>query len=711
MIAWRLLIVLIFCIVPEIYSQDFTNQQKAWLYKVVKKSPCLNNNLGQYFQYKGKFQPKFDWSYLSKKEQIKYEVSLWDSIEHSIVFQPECLVVDWVGVRSASPGVLAEAAVKLTLWEIYSNIKSGYQENPMFSNDSMAKYIHDEAIKFLPSIMRSGNELKSKYQSDFYTLINPSLNFKRKSDVFAKIKKVSPSLQRQFFERWFDLINKIVKENSETYFKLLSDREIFFTGKLLAVGEGSGSTGLLGEFEDVNDKHIDTGTGKGIGLFTYKLGIKRGELELESTTETKIKLLSDEPTLLHLSLWGMDWAKKPLIVIERGDKSYLLYGGQEFSPDSKWTEGTSYFDVLEEFKARKIDRIIKDLNKEGGLLPVYQRESNIKDKIENQIDLINDEIDSIKALENPNQIAIQQRISKNDVNLKNLSAKEERLRNLQNKISLEYQKLDKAEKELVKMNSVLGNNIQGWQLKDSVFMFSDGTVFNSKTQDFILYNDSSEEESINVRLLAASYSIYSDKKDEVQLYINVTGGVDEVKGKDTVISQQDTLLTKSFYFEPDGYEVRSLFKESDVELLNDLAKQYEKSDFRFETSFIAMGVDTVIHNNIAKDRLNYAAKKDHSRYVNARRVDLLIIKCDNKFSISIKGYTDAGSTKLSQAAANIKNDLNRYNNKEQTLNPALSVLRVKSVIDELEKVTGMDFSQSAIEVPVLNLKIETNKVK
>ena len=76
------------------------------------------------------------------------------------------------------------------------------------------------------------------------------------------------------------------------------------------MGEGSGSSGLLHEYEEVEDDETGTGTGKGIGLFTYKMLVKNNQLEL-STTETTIPLLHDQATLLHLSLWGMDGLKSP----------------------------------------------------------------------------------------------------------------------------------------------------------------------------------------------------------------------------------------------------------------------------------------------------------------------------------------------------------------------------------------------------------------
>ncbi len=706
----RGLIVFLFCFFYRAYSQDFTPQQKAWLFRVVEKSPCLKNNIGQYFTYTGSFSLNSELPYFTNKEQVGYQVSLWDSIEHSIVCDQNVLLINWEGISTASPGVLAEAAVKLSLWEIYSNIKSGYQEFPKFSGNKMASGIYEKAISFLPSEMTTVSDLKPKYQPVLYQLINPSLNFKRKTEAFSCVKNINASQKKLFFEKWYKMIKGLVDENSNEYFERLANRKIYFSGNLLAVGEGSGSSGLLKEYEQVDDGYTGTGTGKGIGLFTYKVGVKKGNLQLESTTESSIPLLLDEPTLLHLSLWGLDWSKKPLVVIERGDRSYLLFGNLDFSPDKDWSKGTSYFDEQDEFKERKIDRLLLELNKDGGLLSIYQREANVRDKIQIQIDLLNAEIDSIKKTDNPNLNAIQQRFRKNEVNLSNLSVKKERLASLHKKISEEYQKIDIAEKELFKMKSVLGENIQNWTVKDSVFTFEDGTVFNAKTQDLILNNENDQEEKITVKLLAASYSIYSDKKDEVQLYVNVTGGVNSLHQKNPVIYKPDTLFVKSFYFNPDEYRVHHLFNEKDIALLLGIARELKRQDYNIKTSFVAMGIDSIFINAIVKEQADYVTKKNQPEYVNARRVDLMIVKRDNEYCFSVKGYADPGSTSLSKVLPDDKVDFDHYKTSEQSFNPALSLLRVKSVIEEIEKLVGINLSGYTIKVPVVGKEVFTETI-
>ncbi len=703
---------LLLLIVFNIQGQEFSSQQKAWLYKVVKKSNCLNSNLGIYFNYSGTISDVSDFYSFNSKLKTKFEAQIWDSIEYRITQQPELLNVNWDAISKVSPGVLAEAAVKLTLWELYSDIKAGYQEDPQFSTNKTAKYIYNEMFKALPASVKSGATLKPKYQSVFLDLLNPSLNFIKKREAFSKFKKGDAKTQKLFFEKWYSIVNQIVEERSENYFNILCAKKIFLSGALLAVGEGSGSSGLLHEYEEVEDDETGTGTGKGIGLFTYKMLVINNQLELESTTETTISLLHDQPTLLHLSLWGMDGAKKPLVVIERGDKSYLLFGGAEFSPDRYWSKGTSYFDFLDEYKKRKIDQLIKDLNKDGGLLSVYERESEIRNKIQAQIEILNLEIDSINKSAEPSEAAIQQRKNKNEVNLSNLIAKENRLISLQKKISSAYQKIDKAEKELDQKKALLGENLQEWVYKDSIFKFEDGTMFNMQTQDLIIMEDSSDINKVNVRLLAANYSIYSEKKDEVQLYINITGGaklpVMETNRKALV---RDTILTKYFYFNSDEFKCEHYLDQQEEVELQKLAMDISKGNKEIKLSLVAGSIDTINHINLAKDKVDYQSKKELDRYIKSRRVELTIVAQNQSCIITVKGFTDAGNTTLSKVDSELLSVVRDYHHTDQSLNPALSILRVKSVLYNLESVMGLDFSEAKIQVPVLQKEINVQLLK
>ena len=78
------LVCLLLLVIFNIQGQEFSPQQKAWLYKVVKKSTCLNNNLGTCFNYSGTIPDVPDFYSFNNKLRTKFETQIWDSIEFRI---------------------------------------------------------------------------------------------------------------------------------------------------------------------------------------------------------------------------------------------------------------------------------------------------------------------------------------------------------------------------------------------------------------------------------------------------------------------------------------------------------------------------------------------------------------------------------------------------------------------------------------------------
>ena len=704
MLRARLSILLLFLLTTTLLSQDFSPQQKAWLYKIVRKTQVLRQNWGSYFIYTGGIPERIKVNNVVNGRGQIYYVSMWDSIENSIRQNPELLEVDWTAVSKTSPGLIANASVKLALWELYSNIRAGYEQQPPFSVNKEVKVIYNEMLEALPETMRKGGEIKPKYLPAFYDVINPSHSVRSKFAAVEEHGKIKPQEKRKLFDRWHQLVGNHVAQKSQEYFNVLIKRKAFFKGELLAVGDGSGSSGLLGELEDKEgDKEINTGTGKGIGLFTYKMKLKSSKVVPDYVSDIKLKLLEDEPTLLHLSLWGMDWQKYPTVVVENGNKSYVLIGTPSFSPDPSKVEGTSYFDRMEDYKKRKIDNVVDELNKEGGLYSVYKREEKIRGQIRFRIDSINAEIDTLRKYNLLTDAGYENRKLKNDVNLSNLTDKERRLKDLQRKIGAEYAKIDKAEKELAKMKAALGKNPQAWKKRDSVYVFEDGTVFNYKTQDLILFDDSLASEDLQVKLLAATYSVFRDSKDEVQLYVNVTGGVEEYlkeleKNKQSRF-MPDTLLKGTCLFEPNQFKVHEHLLSLDEDTLRSISKGLR--DKTVEINLLAMGIDTQNHPDISSDKKNYAANYQKGRYKKSRRVEIEIVEQSESIQINVRGYADAGNTRLLSLLRS-PGDFVSLAKSEQSLNPYLSALRVMSAICWLEKSLGYTFRKTDIWLEPLN---------
>ncbi|WP_075590879.1 hypothetical protein [Labilibacter marinus] len=707
----NILLLLLLVIVPTgMLAQEFTPQQQAYLYKIVRGTSCLRQNWNHHFLYTGGIPETKKVVEIVNGRTHTYYVDMWDSIIHSIVLHPELLRVDWNAIRKTSPGLMADASVKLSLWELYSNIKAGYVQNTSFYEGGDVKIIYQEMVESLPLRMKKGAMVKEKYLPVFYDIINPSLSINRKFESFDNVGKVTVQEKKKVFDRWHQLVTSHVAETSEQYFNSLLGNEVYFKGSLLAVGDGSGSSGLLGEREDGEEgPEINTGTGKGIGLFTYKMKVRKGELSPDYLSEVEVKTLQKEPILIHLTLWGMDWDKYPTVVVEKGQKSYVLIGTPQFSPDPNRVEGTSYFDRLVDYKKRKIDNVVTELNKEGGLLAVYERENSIKEIILNQIDSINLEIDSLRKLDYVSAAAIDNRKFKNEVNLTNLRDKERRLADVQRKISAEYKKISHAEQELNKMKIALGEQPQNWENRDSVYVFEDGSFFDVNTQDLFLFQDSNKHHDIRVKLLAATYSVYRDSKDEVQLYVNATGGVKdylkELERNKEPSFVSDTLVNSVYYFEPDEYIASSFFTSEQRKKLGDWkSSTAQQKTFVFDLK--AMGVDALNHDDFIGDQANYSVNKNKVNYINARRVQMQLVETNDSCIVKITGYADAGRTQLSTVTPVNKKNWQPFKSKEQSLNTALSALRIIEVVKELETILDESFDKESILVVPLNKAVK-----
>ncbi len=682
---------------PGLFSQDFSTQQKSWLFRIVMQTPALKSNLAEYFIYKHNLPVLPAAMYRNK---YKEGMVNWDLVDEQILTSPDLLSVDFETLKSLSPGLLSELAVKLTLWELYTVLARAFEKDvPFISKEDMPSLCL-KMLEILPESMKKDEWIKKKYESVFYRILNPSLSLFKKVDALSEVKSISLAQQKQILDYWHKFVNDYVTQQSIIYFENLAGRKIYYNGDLLAAGEGSASSGLLGAYEEVGDSYIQTGNGKGIGLFTYEMQLKRNQLLPKIESEVHIVPLKEEPTLLHLSLWGMDGRKKPLVVIYKGDKSYLLFADFKtglFSPDDNLVMGTSYLTRLKEEEEKEINLPLQEMNKEGGLLSVYQREDSLRQQIKHKITTLELELDSLNKIGGVSAASLDMRKRKLDVLISNRSDKDRRLQDVNQKISEAYKQIDKSRIQLEKKRAVLGNSIQQWVVKDSLYKFEDGTVFDFKTQDLIFYQDSLLQMGrLRVKLLAASYSLHSKLKDEVQLYVNTTGGVGETKNelKQTDKNIKHLIFEKTFLFNPDEYLL------SDKVILSDSLLKYSLSKNVIISELYALGIDSSLkYNN--KSTLPYEILKNDSSFIKARRVELKMEENNDTIFILVKAYTDSGTTRLSKTDDEIFDSVVDLHSKKQSYNPGLSVLRLISVVRKLESELGVHFSKESIYVEPL----------
>ena len=103
-----LIFILSFVSIYSFAQQDdnLLSFERACLFHIVKKSPSLNANFGQFFEYSGPVV-------LLNNGMVNY-----DSIEQIITNRPDLLFIRKTEISKGPPGLLAELANKMAVLEL-----------------------------------------------------------------------------------------------------------------------------------------------------------------------------------------------------------------------------------------------------------------------------------------------------------------------------------------------------------------------------------------------------------------------------------------------------------------------------------------------------------------------------------------------------------------------------------------------------------------
>ncbi len=530
---------------------EFNFVQRAWLYRIVMKTPVLKNNMEHCF--------RFDETPFVTSSRPGYVHTNFDAMLDFQVNHPESLTVYYDSIKVLSPGLISEVTTKLALWELNEELKYCIR-NPDSCSESIAESFVIPLGKSLPEKLRQ----KKRYGA-INIVINPSLPIFKKIELLNGVLKSDVSSQKKVLNLWRKLVADYSFERSSYYFNILAPDYQLDKSLFLAAGEGSGTAGLLYETEvDPSDTANVNWYGKGIGLFSYDVSVHKGKLFPKEQTEGELKLLPDKISSLHISLWGLNSSFKPLIVVTANNKSYHLfarYEGKKLSPDGTKGKGLSYIYRINQYKKLKVDSKYEELSDGSPLTNSLKREYAIKDEVEAEISVLELEIDSLIEESAGSQSAIEMRKRTIDTQLSVLQKKRVRISNLEKKLSNEYSAIANAEAKVSKMQELLGSNVQNWRREDSLYIFEDSVVFNSKTQDLI-FPEEFMGNSASIRLISASYSLLGKSKDEVQLSVNLTNALPQFqKPKEVQVKQiQDILQT--FYYFPDRFRSFTTVQDS-----------------------------------------------------------------------------------------------------------------------------------------------------
>ena len=676
-------------------QQKLSNKQERWLYRLVEKTPVLQRNWQTYFEFdKTPFYKQINGVLKPDYQAILYFQK----------HQPNSLVIQYDSLKTSSNGLLSEAAIKLTLWELNEELKH-YIYTPSHSNDSLLTYFEKPLQKLIPS------GIKDKKHADILkTVMHPSLPMAKKIEALNDHHKLSVSAQKNLLNKWSNLVATYSHRRSQYFFNILSGGQQLSSTTFLAAGEGSGTAGLLYELELNPEDSTQTWYGKGIGLFTYQLRAHKNQLHLRTHTNQTITIPPHQTMALHASLWGLNSSFKPMLIISDDSVSYHLFADfstKELSADGHIGTGISHIDRIEQYREKKIQTPLKELQNDGALITNLNKAYASKQIIADHLTALESEIDTLRKYDPENEPAIKHRKNQIETNLRNLSKKEQRIKELEQKLSLKNTNIHKAEKKLASMIELLGPNPQKWQKEKRKYIYDSGVVFDASSQDLI-FPASDQSRALNVRLLSASYTLEGKQKDEVQAYVCLS----KTKSAPTTSTKDlKTKLDTSFtlFFHPDEYIAYTPLIINTA--LKSKLKQYKTVQYKI--AHLALPDSLNSKNTHYKNRtreyelpLTIDAKN--------RKAILSLQSTGDTLLISSYACSDSVPTRLSKVPKELRQALNSFSpsNKNNTYLQAMRAVAVLIQLDhQIELSIDIDQVKNEMNILPNELNLMVNYLK
>lgn len=729
-------------------ATDFTAEDRAYLFHIVKKSPILDNSIGRYFEYSG---PQVR---LMNKE-LNY-----DSIESYIINNPNSLFIRKGEIEKSPKGIIAEAANKMALWELNKMLLASRQsENDL--ERYKTQYNQFEALlksKLPPSAMKTENG-NLEIQKKLLAVLNPGLSFNDKAAMLATFNFLTVDDQLVAIEAMNYATNTYVEKRAYEIFLQLGGTATTFKNILIAAGDGSETSGLLNEREKDENGRWNKGLPKAIGLFPYDAKIieasKRNKTALEPIRMPAIDFETageNKLTQLHFDVWGYNSKKQTTVVIERNGQSYHLFGSNDtrfLSPDSTYSDGKTFQSVINELEKDKVAKLWDKIYGKRGYDYDIETAKRKKDETEKKInqdehkysDMTQGTITTSSKVPASVKRAKKKALKKTTggefkAQPKTDSDKKSRRKEQTGIIYLygEYERYKKiiAELEIEKKaaidllaiyqrrldnyKSAMGYHWVEYTEKDGLYTFSDSSTFDLYTQEFTFKADSLKT-PFEVRLIAIPDGPLSDNADEVMLHVNL---VDSKPGFDArvqlnLVDQFESNkwnLNNQLFHASDSVSVRQFF-----EALLDKKLPFEvisrgQGVGKWNGTLVVRATDRTEWNAYqgGTDEERMKAKMDSSNLrLRSTQVNIFL---NRGILLEVNTFTDPVKTNLKSDDESIQTELTKYH---LSGNDYLSALRTATVIQklkvELNVLAGTYLSREDAKIVIDRLNKELDGVK
>lgn len=714
--------------------------ERAYLFHVVKKSPILDQNIGRYFEYVG---PDIRFG----NGNLNY-----DSVETHIINNPEYLIIRTQEIAKSSKGILAETANKVAIWDLNKMLLAKRTNDPTFDNYAV-KYEQFEKILMQKLPLSGLEDNGTKMHSKIGNLLNPSLSLDDKIGQMNVFRGTDLNDQVGILNGIAEAINEFIEERSKEIFRALGGDFTSYSNWLIAVGDGSSTSGLLDEREKDEKGRWNKGLPKAIGLFPYEVVIKKGEKKKqESKAVPKWYVTKDEQTVgenrmtnIHFDVWGYNSEKQTTVVLEKGGKNYHLFGSVEtrfLSPDSSFSKGGTFVGLINEIQSKYINTLTEKIEGKRGFdywienyttkkdeveLKIRKSSKNYSDKGYTPITTSSKVPKSVKkskknALKAGSGADSWSGSPKTDSNKKDKKANQSEIIYLYERFDWYKAKIKELEKE--KENAIelrtsyekqrdeykrlIGYNWMSFTENEGLYTFSDSSTFDIFTQDFT-FPASKEAEAFEVRLIGIPNSVSTKNVDEVMMHMSI---VDTKPKYDARIQLQLVDV-----FESNKFEYKNpLFTATDsISVLQFFEALLEKGS---DLKIAARGYGQGEWNGIAvvpsskSELTSYdGIGKEDEQYKRLRTTEVSIVLNRGVF-IDVNSFTDPVRSKFdvtSPAVLGVKKQYNLSDN--QILSAYRSAFVLKKLKQELNVLAGEYLPRDQAKIIIDRLTKAIDKVK
>lgn len=729
-------------------------EEQAYLFHIVRKSPILEKNIGRYLEYRG---PNITFA----SGETNY-----DSIESILINNPEYLFIRTSEIAKSPKGLIAETANKMALWELNKILlaKRLEDETEMAIYGSKIEQFENILVKVLPPRATKEDSKGLQPHKKIYNLLDPSMNFEDRRSMIEGYHFLNQSDQLNTLDAINIAINKYVEKRTYTFYKALGGESEMFSNILVAVGDGSNTSGLLEEREKDENGRWNRGLPKAVGLFPYQIEMILNEkrntvIEPKRFTTNKFKLVGNNKiTNLHFDVWGYNSKKQTTVVIEKNGLSYHLFGSGQtrfLSPDSTFSDGITFQTIINELKNVKIktlhDRIFGkrgfdywighyEKKKEEAAKEIKKLEIEYNDFGFTSIQTKNKmsrkgkkEINELREKKPYNTIDPEKTANakpktdsqkdKRSIVQDRLIAENEAYKSyVKNIKDLKYEKAN-AEKimaeyqqKLAYYNSLIGTNWAKYTYEDGVYTFQDSTIFDMRTQEF-QFKESEDTTSFEVRLLSIPYSSMSQDADEVMMHIHLTDAEPAYDARlqihlEDAFGSDEFTLDKQLLIKDDSVAVKQLFES----LLNKKLPIVMK--VRGQGVGTWNGFKTIKAPNV-RELSSYPGSTPEARresrmdtsYMRLRKTEL-IIKTKNNITFEVNSYTDPVSSNLDINNPAVLSAMQKYGlSKNDILSAYRSAFILKKMRQELNILAGEYLDQQTAKIVLDRLNAEVDKAK